>query len=102
MRIVGQDIDGRLIIDLEGEAFMLSKPIPGDSPSYICNGIFTGSNSIPNGFMSNMATTNPISGLTYSPLPILNPVDTSDFPGRVPKYEEITDPIENRFVILDL
>ena len=46
MKIIGQDNEGRLIIDLEQEHFNLLMPINLSSPAFITNGIFHDENSV--------------------------------------------------------
>ncbi len=86
MRIVGQDGDGRLVIDLEGEAFVLARSIPGDSAAIISNGI-----------ISDM----PILDVKYKHLKIIDPRDSKNY-SSTEIIEEPTDPIDSRFEILDL
>jgi hypothetical protein len=42
MKCLGQDEDGRLIIDGEGVKIEIEKPIPGDSPAFLQNFVFLG------------------------------------------------------------
>ncbi len=112
MKIVGQDSDGRLIIDCEGEAFMLTKPIPGGRCAVICNGMFSSPsiidansdyNTIPVGSYHSSFTSGPYFGVPYLQLKVVNPADPKTFKIDVEdEIVEITDPIEDRFGILDL
>ena len=80
MRIIGQDIDGRLIIDLEGESYILAKSIPGQSPAFICNGRFLDQQD---GNASRLEI-----------------IDKNNLSIKITKGT--IDPIGNRFEILDL
>lgn len=40
MKVIGQDEDGRIIIDGEGEIVHIKKAIPGDSPAFLTNFTF--------------------------------------------------------------
>jgi len=40
MKIIGQDVNGRIVIDGEGEKFVISKGIPADSPAVLTNFVF--------------------------------------------------------------
>lgn len=40
MKVMGQDKDGRIIIDGEGEVVHIKKAIPGDSPAFLTNFTF--------------------------------------------------------------
>jgi hypothetical protein len=40
MKYRGQDLEGRLILDFEGEVCNISRAVPADSPAVICNGVF--------------------------------------------------------------
>ena len=40
MKIVGQDKDGRIVIDGEGEEVHIRKGIPADSPAFLTNFTF--------------------------------------------------------------
>ena len=89
MKIIGQDSDGRLVIDLEGEQFNISRSIPGESPVFLMGGVFRGDGD-------------------GQELNIINPRDPNLVVG-VPHVSHIlptedikTDPIENRWSILDL
>ena len=111
MRIAGQDSNGRLVIDLEGEAFILTKPIPGKNCAVICNGIFSSGsmtgqaefNTIPVGAFGSTFSSGPYFGVPYLKLKVVNPADPETFKIVVEdEIVEITDPIEDRFGILDL
>lgn len=40
MKIVGQDKEGRIVIDGEGEIVTLERSIPGESPACLTNFVF--------------------------------------------------------------
>ena len=41
MKIVGQDEDGRIVIDFEGEEIKVERTVPGESPVVVMNALFT-------------------------------------------------------------
>ena len=40
MRVIEQDENGRIVIDFEQLEINITRPIPGDSPAILTNGIF--------------------------------------------------------------
>ena len=100
MRIVGQDKDGRLILDLEGEKFDISLPINGDSPVHIINGVFTNTGSIPHGVSQSLFYYPPLENINeYQKLEIIDP--------RNHNFNKPSEPIKeqrpvNRWQILDI
>ena len=92
MKIIGQDSDGRLILDLEYEGFNLHSAIPYGSPVVLKNGLFSNSDAIPNGSVHGVWITQPDESGQFQNLEMIDP------------YEEVeeVDPIKNRWEILDL
>ena len=95
MRVLGQDSDGRLIIDLEGEVFTLNRGIPMDSPAIISNGVFYTSESEVVGNSQELELVD-----TYVH-DLINLV-SSDKDISKPKVVEEVDPILTRWEILDI
>ncbi len=126
MRIVGQDHNGRIIIDGEGETVHLTAqvPMPNSNAVVMTNFVFNGGgNSIDeNNFNQAMAEIQmadiqeqlqqPMSDPSYSPatgldhgfmsMPISIGAGKTNPCSEISLETEITDPIEDRFEILDL
>ena len=54
MKIIGQDNEGRLILDLEGEKFNLSLSLNGGSPVLLMNGLFSNSDTGPSASLNGI------------------------------------------------
>ena len=95
MRIIGQDEDGRLILDLEGEMFSLIKTIPGDSPVFLTNGVFDG---------QRISRQTNFVDPDYQRLEVVNPREDYIFcdPMDMVSPTNPTHMIESRFDILDI
>lgn len=100
MKIIGQDNNGRLILDLEGEKFAISKAMPGESPVCVTNGAFTTTDFIPTNTSNSLFTHVPLEDINeYQKLEILD--ITNGIPKVPEPIEEDHNPVK-RWEILDI